>query len=231
MSMKLQRFAIVGDNHEKVKDLFLSKGYEEDSLHPEFVISYGGDGTLFRSEEAYPSIPKLFIKNTKIGKLAQKKANEEILEKFFEGKIIIKMIKKIEALINGKDHLYGAAEVSIHNADPRSAIRYTVRIDDNEIHHELIGDGVVVCNALGSTGYYKSITDSFFELGIGIAFNNSTEQADHMVLSNARRIAITLTRGPGIVFADNQKESFALDAGDQVELFESDQIFRYIEVM
>jgi NAD+ kinase len=225
----MKYFAIIGDNHEKVKQLFLEKGYVEDIVQPDFVVSYGGDGTLLKSEEVYPSIPKLFIKNTKIGKLAQKKENQEILEKFFKGEISIKHVKKIEEHINKQTALYGAAEVCLHNADPRSGVRYTVRIDNEEIHHELIGDGVVVCNALGSTGYYKSITDSYFEVGIGLAFNNSTEQADHIVLSNHRRITITLTRGPGIIFADNQKECIALDAGDQIELFESSKVFSLIE--
>ncbi len=227
--MKMKRFAIIGDNNTHVRDLFIEEGYQEDTESPEFVVSYGGDGTLFRSEEAYPSVPKLFIKNTKIGKLAQKKENEEILEKFFKGEIVIKHIKKIEAIVNQNERLYGAGEVCLHNEDPRSGVRYTVRIDDEEIHHELIGDGVVVCNAIGSTGYYKSITDSYFELGIGLAFNNSTEQADHVVLSNHRRIHITLTRGPGIIFADNQKERILLTEGDQIEFFESHKLFSLIE--
>lgn len=225
----MKRFTIIGEKQEKLRELFLEKGYQADDSTPEFVVSYGGDGTLLKSEEMYPSIPKLFIKNTKIGKLAQKKENEEILEKFFKNEIQIKHIKKIEAVINGKVRLFGAAEVCLHNADARSGVRYTVRIDGEEIHNELIGDGVIVCNALGSTGYYKSITDSYFELGIGLAFNNSTEQADHVVLSNYRRITVTLTRGPGIVFADNQKEIITIETGDYVEFFESSKLFSIIE--
>lgn len=226
----MKRFSIIGDGHEKIKELFISKGYVFDEVKPEFVIGYGGDGTLLRSEFIYPSIPKLFIKNTERGKLAQKKENNEVIEKFIFGAFYIKKVKKLEAVINGKEKILGAVEITLHNANPRSGVRYRVRIDDEEHHHELIGDGVIVCNSLGSTGYYKSITDSYFEVGIGLAYNNSTEQADHVVLSNDRHIFITITRGPGMLFGDNQEAYFTLHEGDVVEFFESKKLFSIIEV-
>jgi len=69
---------------------------------------------------------------------------------------------------------------------------------------EFIGDGLVVATPFGSTGYYRSITDSYFELGIGIAFNNSTEQADSLVVKEQRQIKVLITRGPALLYADNQ---------------------------
>lgn len=227
----MRRFSIVGHNNEKTKQIFLDKGYLFDEQNPEFVISYGGDGTLLKSEDLYPSVPKLFIKNTKVGKLAQKKANEEIIKEFFFENFHIKKVHKIEAIINDKEKIIGAVEVTLHNDNPRSGVRYTVKIDNEELHNELIGDGVIVCNSLGSTGYYKSITDSYFEVGIGLAFNNSTEQSDHVVLNNNRHIFITITRGPGIIFGDNQDMYFTLHEGDKIEFFESKEVFNIIEVL
>jgi NAD kinase len=140
-------------------------------------------------------------------------------------------LKKIEAIVNGREKFIGATEITVHNENPRSGVRYKVRIDQEEMHNELIGDGVIVCNTLGSTGYYKSITDSYFEVGMGLAFNNSTEQADHVVLSNNRRIYITITRGPGIIFGDNQEKSLTLHEGDEIEIFESKETFNIVEVL
>lgn len=225
-----KNFAIVGDHNEHTKEAFLSHGFLLNERKPEFVVSYGGDGTLLKSEALYPGIPKLFIKNTKIGKLAQKKENHEIIEEFIADNYHIKKIKKIEAVINNKTKLVGATEITLHNSDPRTAVRYTVKIDEEQIHHELIGDGVIVCNSLGSTGYYRSITDSYFEVGIGIAFNNSTEQSDHIVLKNERHIKIAIIRGPAVLFADNQEESYSLQKGDCVEFFESQKEFKLIRI-
>jgi len=226
----MKTFAILGDNSEKIKDFFLNSDYIYDDKDPDFVISYGGDGTLLRSEHTYPSVPKLFIKNTMRGRLAQKKENEEVITKFMLGDFEIKKTKKIEAVINGKEKILGAAEICLHNANPRSGVRYRLKIDNEEIHHEVIGDGILVCNTVGATGYYKSITDSYFEVGIGLAFNNSIEQADHIVLNNKRHIHISITRGPGLIFGDNQEKEFVLVENDEVEIYESDKTFNIIEV-
>ncbi len=226
----MKTFCVYGDNGEEVESVFLSLGFEIDTEYPDFVISYGGDGTLLRSEYAYQGVPKLFLKNTKIGKLAQNKANEEVISEFASGNYFIREYNKIECRINNDQTLIGAMEITLHNQDPRSAVRYNVYIDGEGLHHELIGDGVIVCNPLGSTGYYRSITDSYFEVGIGLAFNNSTEQADHVVLSSDRQIEIEITRGPGIVFADNQDMITEVGVGDRLYIQESKYIMRLIRV-
>lgn len=225
----MKTFAVYGSDDEKIRALFEGRGYRYDDSAPDLVVSYGGDGTLLRSETAYPSVPKLFLKNTLIGKLAQKKENDEVVEAFVAGKFSIKEVNKIEAHVNGA-HLIGAMEVSVHNKDPRSALRFKVKLDDEEMHHSLIGDGVIVCNVLGSTAYYRSVTDSYFEIGIGLAFNNSTEQADHIVLRNDRIITIVVTRGPGVVLADNQESTIDVNDGDIVKIHESKKLMRLIRV-
>jgi NAD+ kinase len=225
----MKTFAVYGANNEKIRALFEGRGYHYDETAPDFVVSYGGDGTLLRSETAYPSVPKLFLKNTLIGKLAQKKENNEVVEGFVAGKFSIKEVNKIEAHV-GEAHLLGAMEIAVHNKDPRSALRFKVKLDDEEMHHSLIGDGVIVCNVLGSTAYYRSVTDSYFETGIGLAFNNSTEQADHIVLKNDRVITIGITRGPGAVFADNQETTIDINDGDVVKIYESKKLIQLIRV-
>lgn len=225
----MKTFAVYGSRDDKIRALFEERGYHYDDKAPDFVVSYGGDGTLLRSEAVYPSIPKLFLKNTLIGKLAQKKENDEVVEGFALSKFSIKEVNKIEAHVN-EATLIGAMEITVHNKDPRSALRFKVKLDEEEMHHALIGDGVIVCNVLGSTAYYRSVTDSYFEIGIGLAFNNSTEQADHIVLKNDRRISIEITRGPGAVFADNQEVSIEVNDGDTVRIHESKKLMRLIRV-
>ena len=225
----MKTFTVYGADGEKIRALFEGRGYVHDESSPDFVVSYGGDGTLLRSETAYPGVAKLFLKNTLIGKLAQTKENDEVVEGFVAGKFSIKEVHKIEAHV-GESHLVGAMEVTVHNKDPRSALRFKVKLDDEEMHHALIGDGVIVCNTLGSTAYYRSVTDSYFETGIGLAFNNSTEQADHIVLKNDRVITIEITRGPGAVFADNQDAMIDVNDGDSVRIHESKEIMRLIRV-
>lgn len=227
---EMKKFYIVGINNEEIKNEFINLGFVLDKDGPDFVISFGGDGTLLKSEFEYPGVPKLFLKNTNVGKLAQNKKNQEIIDGFVKGHYFTKEYKKLKITLNNKQSLIAANEINIHNANPRSAIRFKIKVDDDYLHHELIGDGVIIANALGSTGYYKSITDSYFEVGIGVAFNNSTEAADHVVLDSRRKIKIEITRGPAEVFADNQEEFFDVKEGDVLDVGEIEETIKLIRI-
>jgi NAD+ kinase len=53
-------------------------------------------------------------------------------------------------------------------------------------------------------------------VGLGLAFNNSIEQVDHMVLRENVCIRVRITRGPAIAVADNHPELIDIDEGDEV---------------
>jgi NAD kinase len=121
-----------------------------------------------------------------------------------------------------------ANDLIIHNKDPRYAVRYHVEINKSHYIKDVIGDGVILATPLGSRGYYRSITDSYFELGIGLAFNNSTEQADHIVLKEDVVVCIEIVRGPALCYGDNQEEDVSLATGDVVEVKKSKEVMKMI---
>ncbi len=125
----------------------------------------------------------------------------------------------------------GLNEIIIHNSDPRRAIRYEVFVNDKKIDSEIIGDGVIISTPYGSTGYYRSITDGIFEVGIGLAFNNSTEQSDHMVLKEDSEIMIKIVRGPAMAYADNNETEISLNDGDEIEIKKSRDIAKIIKII
>ncbi len=226
------KIAIVGS--EKEKALMLLQKYEDffeiDETNPEVVISHGGDGTLMKAEHLYPGVPKLYLRNSRIAKLAhQTKENEEILEHFVKGEYKTREYIKLEVAAKGKI-LVGLNDIIIHNENARHAVRYVVQVDNGNVSNEIIGDGLVFATPLGSTGYYRSITGSSFEIGIGLAFNNSTEQSDHMVLKEDRIIKVRIIRGPVFCYADNQKEYIELFDGETVEVRKSSLIGKIIHV-
>lgn len=226
----MKKFYVIGLNIEDIKTQFINHGFVLDEYNPDFVVSFGGDGTLLKSEFIYPNVPKLFLKNTNVGKLAQNKKNQEVIDGFIKNNYFIKEYKKLKVTLNEKRYLIASNEINIHNANPRSAIRFRIKVDNDYLHHELIGDGVIIANPLGSTGYYKSITDSYFEIGIGVAFNNSTEAADHVVLDSKRNIKIEITRGPAEVFADNQFDFLKAEEGDILEIVEIEDTIKLIRI-
>lgn len=182
----------------------------------DFVVSFGGDGTFFKSEYLYPSIPKIYLKQSRLGKLAHSKPNEKIIEHLLKGEFTILEKTKLEVTFKNKKKL-AMGDILIHNKNPHTAIRMKVSLDNKLIQDsEVIGDGLLVSTQLGSTGYYKSITRSYFENdeNIGLAFNNAIDQVNHIVLKKEREIKVEITRGIAEVFADNQKDSWKLDRGE-----------------
>ncbi|OGN33119.1 MAG: hypothetical protein A3I39_02235 [Candidatus Yanofskybacteria bacterium RIFCSPLOWO2_02_FULL_47_9b] len=109
-------------------------------------------------------------------------------------------------------------------------MRYRLWTNGKQIGNIIIGDGIVVATPFGSTAYYRSITDSFFEIGIGLAFNNSIEQSDHVVLDDQAIIKLEVTRGPALVYADNQKEYLELKEGQEVTIRQSIKKARWVIV-
>lgn len=218
----MKTYIIVGKDSEHLHTIFQEKGYSKDETNPDFVVSYGGDGTLLLAEHQYPSIPKLFLRNSLLGNLGFKESNEVVLKNFFAGKLSIKKFFKIESKVHDKT-FHSMNEFVLKTLNPRYSIRFDVYINDNKILNHIIGDGLIASTPIGSTGYYKSITRSTFELGIGLAFNNTTEQYNHMVLKEDSVIKVVIIRGPGFCYVDNHEDEVTLQEGDEIIIKKSDQ--------
>ena len=179
--MNQTKVIIFGKNSSEIKPLIEKAGFLVVEKDSDFVVSYGGDGTHMMAEHAYPGIPKILLKDSLICKKCSPLGNDVVLDRVANGKYGIEDLMKLEVSAHGKT-LFAMNDVILHNKDSRHAIRYRPVVLGRSLGGEVIGDGVVVATPFGSTAYYRSITDSFFELGIGLAFNNSTEQSDHVVL-------------------------------------------------
>lgn len=228
------KVTICGDDKHLIEPVVTASGFEIVESNPDFVVSFGGDGTVMRSESEFPGIPKIVLRNSGICKKCSALSNEEVLKRVFEGRYTIEELPKLVASAKGV-RLVATNDINVHNQNPRTGIRYTLLVNgkpplfnDKPYEREVIGDGLVVATPFGSTGYYRSITDSYFEVGMGLAFNNSIEQSDHMVLKDTSVLELTITRGPAEVFADNHKESIPLDAGDSVSIKKSDKTAKIV---
>ncbi len=240
----MTKVILFGRNLNLIKPLVIKTGFEIVKSKPDFVISYGGDGTLMQSEHEFPGIPKIILKGSLICKKASCFTNEEILsrlqshrgssirsgKKIKKGKFKIKSYFKLEA-IAGNKKIVAVNDIVLHNNNARHAIRYRVWINGKELGKEVIGDGAVIATPFGSTAYYRSITDSFFELGIGLAFNNSTEQFDHMVLKEDSEIKIKIVRGPAVVYGDNQEDHIDLLTDGEIVIRRSDKVMNIVNLI
>ena len=102
-------------------------------------------------------------------------------------------------------------------------MRYQVLIDNELYANEIVGDSVGVATVHGSTAYYRSITQSIFRVGIGLAFSNSTEEINHLVLDEKSEVAIRVFRGPALLIADNSPEMIEVPEHDEVIIRQAEE--------
>ena len=224
------KLLLYGHKTEEIIKTAEKAGFDVVENSPDVLASVGGDGTFMKSEKDFPGVPKFILKKSKTSKKGHDFTVEDTLKKVVEGKYKIEEEIKIESVYKGKK-IVGLNEIIVHNLDPRRAIRYEVFVNDKKVHGEIIGDGVVISTPYGSTGYYRSITDGVFEVGIGLAFNNSTEQSDHMVLKEDSEIVVKIVRGPAVSYADNDEVEISLNDGDEIEIKKSTNTAKIIKIL
>ena len=222
------RAAVCGRNLEDIYPILESFEVEIDSSSPDLVISYGGDGILLGAERDYPGIPKCPIRDSRSYPKCEKHSEEKILADLFNGNLEDTDLTKLTASNNGDSFCTGVNDIVINRLIISSALRYRLWLDGSLYASQIVGDGLVAATPFGSTGYYRSITNSLFHLGMGLAFNNSTEPINHLVLRESTDIKVEIIRGPAVLLADNDPKETKLENGDFVNIRKADHDARII---
>ncbi|NQU98818.1 NAD(+)/NADH kinase [Candidatus Woesearchaeota archaeon] len=213
----------------EMKNILKNKGLTYVTNNPDFVISLGGDGTFLYSEQLYPDVPKLLIRDSKICKKCVGDNRETILDFIKMNAYDIKEEMKLETSF-GKNKLVAVNDVIVRNKNLNQAIRLEIHIDGERKHAELIGDGLVVSTPFGSTAYFNSITRETFDRGIGVAFNNPVEEHGHVILNENQVLKVKLLRGDADIAADNNPKIYNLKEGNSITIRKSNNKTRIITI-
>jgi len=225
--MKFKRVKLMGKNLDDVRPKILARGMEIVDKDFELVIAHGGDGTLLWSERDYPGIPKLPLRDARTAPQCSKHVYDEVLDALLADKLELTVLPKLEGLYQDK-RMLAVNDIFVHNLERASALRYQVLIDGELYANEIVGDSVGVATVHGSTAYYRSITQSIFRVGMGLAFSNSTEEINHLVISEKSEVAIRVFRGPALIIADNSPETIEVPEHDEVVIRQArEQAFIY----
>jgi NAD+ kinase len=221
---KLERVKVVSQHGTSEIEAALSaEGFKIVDNNPDFILCYGGDGTVLFTERTIPEIPKLIIKTSRVCR----KCDYTIKQL----KNLLSNIKKMkmEAEAKGKK-LVGLNEIQVHLKLPIYAVRFSLSVNGRD-YKELIGDGVVIATVFGSTGYYKATGGKSFENGIGISFNNLHNiNEESFVVKENSVVKLAIIRGPAWLLADNNDNFIELDAGDTVTVKRSESVANFIYV-
>jgi NAD+ kinase len=217
----LKRILVLGEDAPSILPLVREAGFSVVTDAPDVVLTYGGDGLLLHSEREWPGVPKLALRNSRFGKKCEPRTVEDALNRLARGELRALRQSKVRAEAAGQTRV-GLNDIIVHNARPMFSVRFRVWIDGESFGDEIVGDGLVVATTFGSTAYYRSITRSIFRVGLGLAFNNSTQSVDHLVVAEDAKIRLRIERGPAIAAADNDPDAIPLETGDEVEIRRDD---------
>ncbi len=203
-----------GKNLEDVIPLLDAYDAEIVTNNPDIIICHGGDGALLGAERDYPGIPKFPIRDAATAPVCPEHNCLNRLESLFKDQAKLTELIKLSGAV-GDQELISTNDIFIHNHERVSALRYRVWIDDELYAREIVGDGVGMATPHGSTAYYRSITHSTFRVGLGLAFSNSTEVVNHLVIPDNSIVRIRILRGPAIMVGDNSPIQLRLEEGDE----------------
>jgi len=222
--------AIVSRNKSKLEKhrSTLKKYLHFMSSSPDFIIAIGGDGTFLAAERMYSGVPTLLVRDGSICKKCTCDDLEFGLQSLMNKKYHIAEFPKLEVSCNNKK-LEGVNDIVIRNMYPTHALRFNIVIDGKRIEN-IIGDGIVVSTAFGSESYFYSITGKHFETGIGIAFNNTTENLEPLFLPQSAEITLELTRGTAHVAADNNPHILSAKQGGIITIKQSPNVARIVRL-
>ncbi len=211
------KIKILGRPVAPLFDKVRAMGFEMVDDHPDLIIAYGGDGTLIGAERDFPEIPKIGMRHDETCIKCDRHKDERVLERLrHDGLPEERLIKLLGTC---REHsMVAMNDIIFRNADPRSAVRFFVSLNSQQVTEEIIGDGVVVATPFGSSAYFRSITRMTIRIGIGVAFNNCTELLSHMVIGEDDLLTVHLTRGPATMTCDNDPHLFPVDSGDELRI-------------
>jgi len=209
------RVAICGRNLDELTAILATLPVEIVPEKPDVVIAYGGDGALLGAERDFPGVPKCPIRDRRGSPKCPDHTVEGTLARLLAGTLQVSRLITLEAAA-GARRIAGINDVVVNKRIISSAVRYRLWLGDELYKNQIVGDGLVIATPFGSTGYYRSITHSLFRVGIGLAFNNSTEPLDHLVVAQETQIRVEVLRGPAVLLADNNPSRISLRQGDVV---------------
>ena len=229
------KFAVVSKNPtQEITRVLAMFDLDIDNKKPDFVITYGGDGTVLFAERRYPGIPKITIRGSEGGFKCNYAEHEleDVLFKIEDGTYKIKEEMKLETTFQGRKYL-SLNEVQIHNSTPNKAIRFSIVMDNLPIFEDVIGDGAVVATPFGSSAYFSSIGGEIFDKGIGIGLNNPHNVKSKPIIIDSDfnpGIVIKILRDDGLLIFDEDDNMIKIKGGDEINVEKSINTAKFVTI-
>ena len=235
--MKMLKEAILySEFPEEIRPLLRELEVEElplkRSSNPEFIISYGGDGTFLTAERDWPEIPKIVLRRSRVCEECKKDVPAKILHHMVSKKFEIKEFPKLVFYL-GLTEGIATYDIILRNWNPNQALRFGLHQGKGGTYPkgEIIGDGLVFGTRIGAKGYYRSITREEKISHFALAFNNPCVPMNPVALEDQFSVEVEILRENAILCLDNLPSFWFLRAGDQFQVKKHHQKTRVIDFL
>lgn len=218
------KFAVVSKSNDikEIARVLAMFDLDIDNNRPDFVITYGGDGTVLYAERRYPGIPKITIRRSERGFKCNYAEHEleDVLIRIDSGTYKIKEEMKLETTFQGRKYL-SLNEVQVHNSSPIKAVRFSIYMDSLPLFEDIIGDGAVIATPFGSSAYFSSVGGEKFDKGIGVALNNPYNVKCKPIIIDrgfSPEFHIKILREDGLLLFDNDENIIKTKGGDDIKI-------------
>lgn len=230
------------EDSDKAKDCAIqaseyikNKGQEvlgEDALESaDFIVTFGGDGTLIHKACEYIqlNIPFIGINTGNLGFLTAAESDgwQDAIDQILAGKVFVSERMSLQAKVG--DKLYRAVN--------EVAIKGLYRIVDLKINIKgqdflnILGDGVIVAGQTGSTAYSLSaggpIVDPDLDCFLLTPINPIGLPIPSVVLSSSDTISITVERGENVSLTIDGQEHTKLTVDQTVSVSKGKYAVRF----
>ncbi len=215
-----------------------------DEYDPSAVtVVLGGDGSILYAARQYPE-PTILPVRSGASKGHQTSLDEsellaaiEAIEDGEEGETYrVEAYEQLTARSDEADlsgDFTALNDVCLHHEDPTMAAEFAVTLHTAagpRRFPELIGDGLVVATPFGASAYFRSITGTTFETGLGVAFNNihwPDDAPEYVRLAPSSRVDIRIldadNAAGALLTRDNDPDPVPLPDGAAVTIARADR--------
>ena len=222
-----------------LRQQLVSDGHDIDETYPDFVLIWGGDGSILRAARRYPNTPLVGLRVDSVGHLAEVNGEEwkYAIEKLHQQEYIIEEAPHIE-LLGPEFHVSGINEVYFFR-EYEHATRMKVFLDDQEVYGSvLFGDGCLAATPRGSTAYswtagrkivlspqdyayvFTPLSCGFLSQLLNVNNQQVARIAEQIRVADQKNVTIEILRGGRNKIAsdglDTVKKYVSLHEGDQL---------------
>jgi NAD kinase len=216
-----------------------AEGHDLDKTYPDFVLIWGGDGSILRTARCYPNTPLVGLRVDSVGHLAEINGKEwkYAVTKLQQQEYIIEEAPHIE-LLGPNFQVSGINEVYFFR-EYEHATRMKVLLDDQEVYGSvLFGDGCLAATPRGSTAYSWTVgrkivlspqDSAYVFTPLSCGFLNQLQKvnnrqvaqiAEQIRVADQKNVTIEIIRGGQNKIAtdglDTVKKYVSLQQGDQL---------------